>query len=159
LDCYGNRRRHPSEEALSKSQARLRYTLSERGPLISCWEFDPWHSYVVLPQAAAKDAEIAALTKERDEARKKLWDEGAISTGRLHDMVVALREALEPFKQAVDRIEYFEDGLGDVDWPIFTEDSRDNCLNELLDGIEGERLTVAHLRRARAALDMSGGVK
>jgi len=115
-------------------------------------------------QLTAQAREIAALTKERDEARSKRdeWQR-EIATGRRlrtthaahaengRVQIAALREALKPFVELADRRDdHYRKRGGNPDGFPDGHPSYD---------IKAETISLGVWRRARAALEMSGGVK
>lgn len=51
---------------------------------------------------------------------------------------------IEKIKAAVERLDYY--GAPPNDSPVFVEGSGEGCLYELLDGEEGDRITLGDLR-------------
>lgn len=95
-----------------------------------------WHfiaaSRDLVPEMADR---IEALTAERDALAEKL--EKAV-------------EALTPFSEAAHRIDHYDSEAYDA--PLYASKRGEESLRELLDGVDGKPVMVAHLRHARATL-------
>lgn len=111
-----------------------------------------------MTQAPAFDLEtVARLIRETHQgtsSRSTIYvaaDIMALHDAELSRLLADLADAvrvLEPFAEAARRINYY-DGDG-YNAPLYAY--KENCLVELLDGIEGQPLTVTHLRAALSRL-------
>lgn len=107
--------------------------------------------FVAAIEAFKKNDEVAmdeAIDRLATGVQNWRWPERG--TDGLQARIAVLEGALKPFANAARRVDYYD--TENYDAPLYATKSG-HSMRELLNGIEGEPITVGDLRRAAQALN------